>query len=262
MTNGTTLALGAPLHVLGVGFFSTAHAAATDVAGGMRSGPHKPAFALLVGRARRFTSLVMQMHVEVCQQATAGLPREVACGSVFCSNHGEVQTAADIIADIREHQAVSSARFAVSVHNSPSGVYSIAAGSRQPTTTITSGASSFAAGMLEASLTAQERAGVVLLSYADEPVPVVFGGEADGEGQAMALLLGNAQGQASSGLASHGTLSLGERAATQAMTQADALAAAASLAALVQAREPGEVALGTLRDGFELVARFSPQVAL
>ncbi|MBK9071562.1 MAG: beta-ketoacyl synthase chain length factor [Myxococcales bacterium] len=254
-----SLALGTPLHVLGVGYFSTAHG--TSTAGGPRTGPHKPAFALLVGRARRFTSLVMQMHVEVCQQATAGLPREVACGSVFCSNHGEVQTAADIIGDIREHQAVSSARFALSVHNSPSGVYSIAAGRREPTTTITSGASSFAAGMVEAVLTAQERAGVVLVSYADEPVPVVFGGDADSDGRAVALLLGDATALTSSGLASLGMLSLAERAATYVITQADALAAGAALAALVKARQPGQVALGSLRDGFDIVAHVSTQVA-
>jgi len=255
-----TMELSQPLHVLGVGFFSTAYATAAEAASRVSSGPHKPAFALLVGRARRFTSLVMQMHVEACQQATVGLSREVPCGSVFCSNHGEVNTAADIIADIRAHQAVSSARFAVSVHNAPSGVYSIAAGSAQPTTTLTSGAQSLAAGLLEAVLTAQERQGVVLLSYADEAVPLAFGGEANGEGRAVALLLGDDAGRAASGLPSLGMLSLSERAALAPMTQAKALAAGAALIALAQAGHAGEVVLGALRQDFDLVAHVEPGV--
>jgi hypothetical protein len=59
------------------------------------------------------------------------------------------------------------------VHNSPSGVYSVATGSTAPTTTVT-GSNAVAAGWLEAGLTAYERP--VPLSIADEPVPAVFHG--------------------------------------------------------------------------------------
>jgi hypothetical protein len=84
---------------------------------------------------------------------------------------------------------VSSARFALSVHNTASGVYSVALGSTAPTTTIT-GANAIAAGWLEAALTALDHAGsTVLLSIADEPVPAVFRGPAQPVGVAAAFLL-------------------------------------------------------------------------
>jgi len=47
-------------------FFSTCHASAQDVLAGRERPFTAPAYGLLVGRARRFTSLVTQMHVEVC----------------------------------------------------------------------------------------------------------------------------------------------------------------------------------------------------
>jgi hypothetical protein len=142
-----------------------------------------------VGRARRFISLVTQMHLEVCgalQPDPADPPI-----AVFATCHGEIQTAERLIADFRDTRAVSSARFALSVHNTASGVYSVATGSRAATTTVT-GANAIAAGWLEASLAALEAERTVLLSIADEPVPAVFCGSTEPAGVAAAFLLGAA----------------------------------------------------------------------
>jgi hypothetical protein len=83
---------------------------------------------------------------------------------------------------------VSSARFALSVHNTPSGLYSVAKASPAATTTIT-GSNAVAAGWLEAALTALAEQRTVLLSIADEPVPAVFQGPRERVGVAAAFLI-------------------------------------------------------------------------
>jgi hypothetical protein len=167
------------IHVVATSFFSTHHASAADVLAGRERAVTAPAYSLLVGRARRFTSLATQMHMEVL----GALPVE-PIAAVFATVHGEIQTAEKLIADF---PLVSGARFALSVHNSPSGVYSVATGSTSPTTTVT-GSNAVAAGWLEAALTAHDRP--VLLSIADEPVPAVFHGPDQTVGVAAGFLLG------------------------------------------------------------------------
>jgi beta-ketoacyl synthase-like protein len=186
MTSATTIG---SIQILGAAFFSTRHASAEDVLAGRERSFTPPAYRLLVGRARRFTSLVTQMHLEVCgvlSPDTADPPM-----AVFATRHGEIRTAEQLITDFRDSSMVSSARFAQSVHNTASGVYSVATGSRAATTTVT-GANAIAAGWLEAALTVLQTERTVLLSIADEPVPAVFCGPAEPAGVAAAFLLGSA----------------------------------------------------------------------
>jgi hypothetical protein len=170
-------------------FFSTHHASAADVLAGNERAPVQPAYALLVGRARRFTSLVTQMFCEV----TGELHRDASL-AVFATCHGEIQTAEKLIADIRDHQPLSSARFALSVHNTASGLYSVATASTEATTTIT-GTNAVAAGWLEAVLTALDSPRPVLLAIADEPVPASFRGPAEHAGVAAAFLIARGTGK-------------------------------------------------------------------
>lgn len=173
--------------------FSTNHASAADVLADREHPLMPPAYKLLVGRARRFTSLATQMHVEVLGALAldpAALPI-----AVFATVHGEIQTADQLIADFRDHQIVSSARFALSVHNSPSGVYSVATANTAPTTTLT-GDNAIPAGWLEAALTVAEVGKPVLLSIADEPVPEVFHGPGETVGFAAGFVLAPASSTA------------------------------------------------------------------
>ena len=194
MTGPSSGAVGS-VHIWKAAFFSTCHASAQDVLDGRERPFTPPAYGLLVGRARRFTSLVTQMHVEVCGALQPEAQRALA---VFATCHGEIQTCERLIADFRDTSMVSSARFALSVHNTPSGVYSVATGSTAPTTTIT-GANAIAAGWLEAALIALEAERPVLLSIADEPVPPVFRGPTEPVGFAAAFLLAAAPGAAGPG---------------------------------------------------------------
>jgi hypothetical protein len=183
MTPGTTIG---PIRIAKAAFFSTCHASARDELDGREREFTPPAYGLLVGRARRFTSLVTQMHVEVCGALQPDAQRAPA---VFATCHGEIQTCERLITDFRDTSMVSSARFALSVHNTASGMYSVATGSTAPTTTIT-GANAIAAGWLEASLIALDADRPVLLSIADEPVPAVFGAPSQPVGFAAAFLVG------------------------------------------------------------------------
>ncbi len=176
-----------PIQVLGSSFFSTHHASIADALAGTERPVTPPAYALLVGRARRFTSLATQMHIEVCGALRVDATQPPL--TVFATCHGEIQTADLLIADFHKSSIVSSARFALSVHNSPSGLYSVATGSHAPSTTIT-GDNAFAAGWLEAALTALDAGKNVILSIADEPVPPSFQGPTERVGVAAAFLLG------------------------------------------------------------------------
>jgi hypothetical protein len=173
-----------PVAIVGTSFFSTHHGSAADALAGRERAYTAPTFPMVTGRNRRYTSLVTQMTLEVCGALQAVEP---IC--VFATSDGEIATAERLIADFRDHQLVSSAAFALSVHNSPSGVYSVAAQSRQPTTTIT-GTNAIAAGWLEAVLTAcAEPERTVLLAISDEPVPAVFRGPREMAGVAAAFLM-------------------------------------------------------------------------
>jgi hypothetical protein len=174
--------------VVRAAFFSTHHASAADALAGRARAFTAPAYDLLVARARRFTSLVTQLHIEVCgalHDPTAPPP-----AAVFATCHGEIQASERLIADFRDAAMVSSARFALSVHNAASGVYAVAVGATAPSTTIT-GANAIAAGWLEAALTVLDEGRPVLLSIADEPVPAVFRDPGPGPaiGVAAAFLL-------------------------------------------------------------------------
>jgi hypothetical protein len=180
----TAAAIG-PFQILGAQLYSTHHASAEDLLAGRDRPATPPAYRLLAGRARRFTSLVTQLHIEVCGALTDAA---TASSAVFATCHGEIQTAERLVDDFRQAAMVSSARFALSVHNTASGVYAVATGSNAPTTTVTGG-NAVAAGWLEAVLTALDEQYRVLLSIADEPVPEILRGPSEPAGIAAAFLL-------------------------------------------------------------------------
>lgn len=224
--------------IVATSWFAPDYASAHDALTGTTRPPVAPAFPLLVARARRFTSLVTQMHVQVIGELP--IAKDNPPASVFATIHGEIQTAERII---EEFPLVSGARFALSVHNSPSGVYSVAVGSHAPTTTIT-GTNAIAGGWLEAVLTVLGGSQVVL-SIADEPVGAVFHCAAPAVGVAAAFLL---QPVASGRRASLHIVERTPRAPEMLHTLAEVVDAFA---------QPGSttVVLGSVRAGTELELR-------
>jgi hypothetical protein len=176
---------------------------------------------------------------------------------VFATCHGEIQTCERLIADFRDTSMVSSARFALSVHNTPSGVYAVATGSTAPTTTIT-GTNAIAAGWLEASLIALEAERPVLLSIADEPVPPVFRGPTEPVGFAAAFLLAAAPGAAGPDCTAElAIVARGEDA--QEPPDIDPLQVLARAADACVRRVPATIALGAIQPGALLELRVSPR---
>ena len=222
--------------ILGASLFSTHHASVEDALAGRGRAATPPAYALLVGRARRFTSLVTQMHMEVC--GALNIEGDEPPLTVFATCHGEIQTAANLLADFRDNAMVSGARFALSVHNTPSGLYSVATGSSAASTTVT-GDNAIAAGWLEAALTALDAGRNVLLSIADEPVPAEFQGPAALGGVAAAFLLGppSSTGRAMQLAITQGTDDL----------VVDPLATLARAAGACLGAQPATVALGRIQ---------------
>lgn len=244
-------------------FFSTCHASAQDVLAGQERPFTAPAYGLLVGRARRFTSLVTQLHVEVCG---ALQPEAQRAPAVFATCHGEIQTCERLISDFRDTSMVSSARFALSVHNTASGVYSVATGSTAPATTVT-GANAIAAGWLEASLIALEADRPVLLSIADEPVPAVFRGPTEPVGFAAAFLVGAAADPAASDCAAELVIAArGDDRAPEDLEEdleegmeIDALHVLARAVDAWARHAPATIALGPIQPGALLELRVSPR---
>ncbi len=166
------------LYVRGYSFFAPDYATPADAFADVRRSATAPNFAMIEGRLRRFTSLVTQMHLDVAGEALRSA--NVAASevvSVFASSWGEITTAETIMRSIFDDGSVSAARFTQSVHNTPSGIFSIAANNHRPSSTIAAGLQTCAMGFLEALTLQKDEGGDVLLTLADEEIPSVFRAE-------------------------------------------------------------------------------------
>jgi len=88
---------------------------------------------------------------------------------VFCSQHGELTRSRELLGSIASGTELSPTSFSQSVHNTSAGLYTIIARSHVPATALSSGASTFAYGWLEAEayLAENPAARVLLVSYDD-----------------------------------------------------------------------------------------------
>ena len=92
--------------------------------------------------------------------------------TVFASRHGAIHVAVQILASITGGEPVSPMQFSHSVHNAQAGLYSIAAGNREASSSLAGEADTCACAWIEA-LAHMERApgAAVLVTIADEPLP-------------------------------------------------------------------------------------------
>lgn len=70
--------------------------------------------------------------------------------SVFAHRYGETETTFPLLCDLAENHPISPMGFSLSVHNTASGIFSIAAANQSPTTSIAAGKNSFVMGLLTA----------------------------------------------------------------------------------------------------------------
>lgn len=160
----------------------------------------RPSADLLPAAERRRCGDIarLALHVGIEALAASGA-RAADLATVFtsASGNGEVlhQTCETLAGPVRD---VSPTRFHNSVHNAPAGYWSIATGSRAPSTSLCANQGSFAAGLLEAGLqAAAERRQVLLVAY-DVPNPAPLAAVIPTSVPCgVALLLGHAPSAAS-----------------------------------------------------------------
>ena len=97
--------------------------------------------------------------------------------SVFASRYGEYRRTYSILYGLSKGEAPTPAAFSSSVHNTTSGLWSIAAKSMAPSTTVSAGDATLQMGLFEAADTARESRGPVLFVYSDVPLPERYGSQ-------------------------------------------------------------------------------------
>lgn len=103
---------------------------------------------------------------------------------VFASRYGDVDRALHAIGTLEDGEPLSPTVFAGSVHNAIGALYSIVGGQRQNMVCVAAGATSAAAGLVEAAALLADGAYEVLLACYDEPLPPPYATFAD-EPQAL-----------------------------------------------------------------------------
>ncbi len=111
---------------------------------------------------------------------------------VFCSRHGDISLAHQLLTALVEGEPMSPAGFSMSVHNAVPGVLDLARKARIGHTAIAAGAQTLSAGLVEAWLRLAARPHLdVVLVYAETPLPEFYDQFTDGDlgGTAFALRL-------------------------------------------------------------------------
>ena len=126
--------------------------------------------ALLRRRCSPLSRIMLTVAFECC-----GEDERAQVGSVFASRHGNINESIELLERLAHQLPLSPTRFSHSVHNAQAGLFSIAAGNRQASSSIAAETETFASGYLEA-LSFLERAPErpVLLVMADVPLADVF----------------------------------------------------------------------------------------
>lgn len=135
----------------------------------------KPACEVVDARLRRATSHLTRAAMEASAEActSAGLSPKQSLPIVFGSAAGEIQIAIEQLEMMRSADGiVSPARFRNSVHNTATGIYSIATGSTGFATAIAASEITAAMSLLEVSALLHAGAERVLCVVGDESLPV------------------------------------------------------------------------------------------
>lgn len=112
--------------------------------------------------------------------------------AVFASRHGEIHRTLGLLSDLAQDEPLSPMAFSLSVHNTASGLYSIATGNTAPSTAIAAGADTLPMAIIEA-MGQLQRHDEVMVVYAEEPLPDEYSQFADNDNSTLlglALRLG------------------------------------------------------------------------
>lgn len=133
---------------------------------------------------RRRAGFLGKMALEVayaCLDGRTGIP------TVFCSRHGEVGRAVDLLAQLAAGEALSPTGFGLAVHNASAGLFSIARTDRANHIALAAGAASVEHAVIEACALLADGAPQVLLVAYDCPLPAPLEGFEDCDEQPYAF---------------------------------------------------------------------------
>lgn len=120
---------------------------------------------------RRRAGFLGKMALEVaydCLDGRSDVP------TVFCSRHGDVGRAVELLSDLARSEPLSPMAFGMAVHNAIPGLFSIARGDRANYTALASGAATVEHALIEACGLLADGAPMVLLVACDCPLPELF----------------------------------------------------------------------------------------
>ena len=120
---------------------------------------------------RRRAGFLGKMALEVaydCLDGRSDVP------TVFCSRHGDVARAVDLLSDLARGEPLSPMAFGMAVHNAIPGLFSIARSDRANYTALAAGTASVEHALIEASGLLADGAPMVLLVACDCPLPELF----------------------------------------------------------------------------------------
>ncbi len=118
---------------------------------------------------RRRMSRLSRMALASALDVVSG---ETVDYSIFCSQHGEIVRTSALLLSMTQGIELSPTAFAQSVHNTASGLFTVIAKTNTPSSSIASGANTFAYGWLDAqAYLAENPSHRVLLVDFDEVIP-------------------------------------------------------------------------------------------
>ncbi|MGI2259701.1 beta-ketoacyl synthase chain length factor [Shewanella sp. GXUN23E] len=131
-----------------------------------------PPSDLIPPMMRRRMSSLSKMAVQTALSLTRGLRPDFV---VFSSRHSELPRTVLLVEAILKGEDASPMAFSQSVHNTASGLYTIAAGHAVPVTSVSAGEDSLHAGLIEAAayLACHPQHTVLLVDF-DEPMPAPY----------------------------------------------------------------------------------------
>ncbi|WP_371866180.1 beta-ketoacyl synthase chain length factor [Duganella radicis] len=153
----------------------------------------EPGVKAMPAMLRRRAGFLGKMALEVayeCLDGRGDIP------TVFCSRHGDVARAVELLADLARGEALSPTAFGMAVHNAIPGLFTIARGDRANHIALAAGAASIEHAVIEACGLLADGAPAVLLVACDCPLPELFAPFRDCEEQpyAWAWLMTAAEG--------------------------------------------------------------------
>ncbi len=127
-----------------------------------------PALAFIPALQRRRFSRLSRLQLQVAYDCAAG---NHGLRTIFCSRHGEIHRTHGLLAELAQGEPLSPMAFSLSVHNTGSGLYSIASGNTAPSTALAAGRDTLTMALLEAAGQLHAVDEEVMVVFADEPLP-------------------------------------------------------------------------------------------